>query len=756
MKKTLAILLGIAIPATTFAEGDPIEADTISLQEVFVRANFLNQRTAPLNLTTITPQDIRLRASALNYLEMMQGTPGVFATSSTGNYGDATLNIRGFKQDNIAILLNGIPIQGLTSGSMYWNNWMGLGDATYAVQIQKGMGGSMLADCAMGGMVNIITKRGSDDPVTEFALSTTNWGTTKGTLNYSTGALPHGWNINAALTYVKGDGYVECSEVETFSYMLNVSKTINSANTLVFTALGSPEEHDQRNTELSAAEVDKYGRDYSKNWGVLNGKNYSIGRNHYFKPYFTLQHLMTGERLTMKNSLYLAIADGGGRSTYAAPKATNIIGHQTADGHIDFNSILKENSADGISKNIMIDYLSGHTQAGAIASGDYAVNDNWTLGAGLQYQYYDTWSKMKVLDLLGGNRFSLYGTDYKLGDMIGSAYGRTTHHASGYLQANYTSDKINANLGATLFNGNYQRHDDIKKEKSDWAHGWGTSIKAGILWKASDWNSVYANAGFNSRLPYASTYLASSDLKITHDIVNEKNIMAELGWRPTWENGALEVSGYVASWRDKTMSVNITTRTNEAKENYLVTGLDALHLGIEMSAQHQFNEWFKAKAYAMLASWKWKGDGDAHVYDKYTNEDLGGYTIYCNGLHVGDAPQTQFGAQLEFKLPKGFSIRTNWQCNARMYADFEPKNRTSQSDKSDSYRIPTYHLLDASANWEGNVTKGIRLNIFATGTNLTDAKYIERGTDGANHDLDSFRGYWGVARTLSIGMRIIL
>ena len=757
MKKTISVLLGIAIPAIVLAEGDASVSDTISLQEIFVRGNFLSEKVTPLNLTTITPADIRLHSTAPNYVEMMQGTPGVFATASTGNYGDATLNIRGFKQENIAILLNGIPIQGLTSGSMYWNNWMGLADATYAIQIQKGMGGSMLADCAMGGMVNIITKRGADIPSAEFSLSTTSWGTNKGTLNLSSGDLPHGWSVNGAFTYVKGEGYVQCSEVETFSYMLNVSKVIDNNNTLVFTALGSPEEHDQRNTELSAQEVDKYGRDYSKNWGMLNGKSYSIGRNHYFKPYFTLQHLMSGERLTMKNSLYLAIADGGGRSTYAAPGAASIINHRTAnDNLIDFNAIVAENKANGASKNIMIDYLSGHTQAGAIVSGDYQVNETWKLGAGLQYQYYDTWSKMKVLDLLGGNAFSLYGKDYQLGDLIGSAYGRTTHHASGYLQANYSSERISANIGATLFSGNYQRHDDIKNEKSKWAHGIGSSIKAGVLYHLSESNSIYMNAGFNSRLPYASTYLASSDLKITNDIVNEKNIMGEIGWRPNWENGGLEISGYIASWRDKTLSVNIANRTNEAKENYLVTGLDALHIGVELAAYQQINEWLSAKAYAMLASWKWKGNGDAHVYDKYTNEDLGGYTIYCNGLHVGDAPQTQLGAQFDVKLPHGFSIHAGWQFNARMYADFEPKNRTKADDDKDAYRLPSYNLIDASVNWEKSFSKGIRLNIFANGTNLADAKYIERGTDGANHDLDSFRGYWGVARTLSCGMRVIL
>lgn len=765
------ILLGITIPmvatslsaiempaeapaSATTAAAEPSEfADTVSLQEITVRANFLNQRTAPISLTTIQPADIRLHTTARNYVEMMQGTPGVYATASTGNYGDATLNMRGFKQENIAILLNGIPIQGLTSGSMYWNNWMGLQDATYAVQIQKGLGGSMLADCAMGGMVNIITRRSGFEPKGEVAFSTNAWGTTKTTANYSSGQLANGWSIDLSLAYVKGDGWVECSDVQTFSYMLNISKRLGEHNTLIFTALGSPEQHDQRNTELTDAEVSQFGRDYSKNWGYLRGQAYSIGRNHYYKPYFTLQHLMDGQRLTMKNSLYLAIADGGGRSTYSASGATPIIAHQTPDGHIDFDAVLRENS-DGVSKNIILDYLSGHTQMGAITTADYALTDAWKLSAGLQYQYYDTWSKMEVLDMLGGEVFKLYGSDYRLGDQIGSAYGRTTHHASGYVQGQYQSEALTANLGVSAFNGNYQRHNDLTGETSDWATGWGYSVKGGIFVPMPvGKGGLYVNAGYNSRLPYASTYLASSDLKITNDIINEKNLMAELGYRTSWAGGGLDASAYIASWRDRTLSVSIQNRTNQAKENFLVTGLDALHMGIEVSAHHQLTHWLRAKVYAMLASWRWQGDGDAHVYDKYTNEDLGGYTIYCDGLHVGDAPQTQLGAQLQARLPYGLQATLGWQCNARMYADFEPKNRTDKNDVADSYRIPSYHLIDANLSWERSFGR-TSLQVFVSGTNLTDTHYIERATDGRGHDLQSLTGYWGMARTLSGGLRL--
>ena len=776
MKKFQIVALGITILPFALNAANSIEADgvasntnypetesatidsAINLQEVTVQAHFAKANHTPLNLTTIKPADIIRHQSAPNYLEMFQGIPGVYATASTGSYGDATLNMRGFKQDNISIMLNGIPIQGLTSGSMYWSNWMGLADATYSVQVQKGLGASMLADCAMGGMVNIVTKNAGYTPHADVTLSTTQWGTKKASIGFSSGLIGNGWSVNANLSYVGGGSYVECSDVKTFSYLISVSKSINDTFTLVFTALGSPEKHDQRNTELSKEEVDRYGRDYSKNWGYYNGKKYSIGHNHYIKPYFTLQHLMNSERLKMKNSIYLAIADGGGSSTYNNYKlgVPTIIQHQTADGHIDFNAIVAENQADGVSKNVMIDYLSGHTQFGAISSADYRLTDVWTASAGLQYQYYATCSKMKLLDMLGGTTFTDPSTNASLsvGDYVGSRYGRTTHHASAFVQGRYTTDKVNANLGISVFNGNYRRRNNATGETSKWAHGWGASIKGGVLWNANRNNALYINAGYNSRLPYAGVFLASSDLSITNDITNETNIVTEIGWRPKWKNGGMELSGYVASWRNKTLTVSAAKQANAAAEKYQVKGLNALHMGVEFSAYQYLTHWLKTSAYAMMGSWKWKNSGRAITYNHYSGETLKETKISCDGLHVGDAPQTQLGAQIDAKLPKGIYANIDWQYNAHMYADFEPASRTNENDKADSYEFPSYSLFDATVGWKATISKGLRINIFATARNLFDAKYIERGTDGASHDIDTFRGYWGAARTLSAGMRL--
>ena len=91
-----------------------------------------------------------------------------------------------------------------------------------------------------------------------------------------------------------------------------------------------------------------------------------------------------------------------------------------------------------------------------------------------------------------------------------------------------------------------------------------------------------------------------------------------------------------------------------------------------------------------------------------------------------------------------------------MYADIDPLKRTNPDDRATSYRIPGHHLLGATLCWSGNFNAAshkLGLMVFARGNNLLGTQYIERGKDGASHDLDSFRGFWGFGRNFSFGVR---
>lgn len=757
------------------------QGDTLTLREVTVSASFSSPKRSPLRLSTVTDEMLRERATVRTYPELLQHIPSLYATSESGSYGDARLNIRGFKQENIAVLLNGIPISGLTSGNMYWNNWMGLADASYAIQVQKGIGSSMLSDSSVGGSVNIMTAVSSETPSVEAGVYASHYGTAKGYVKYDSGRLPHGWGISLMASYVGGHGYVDATDVSSFAYMLNISKQIGRYNTLLFTALGSPEKHGQRSSRLSVDEVRTYGLKYNKNWGYCDGKEYNLNLNNYFKPYFTLQHLYSKGRLSMTNSLYVAIGNGGGR--WNESKGRQISSYRTADGQVDWDAAIADNmsfpAADGeagpeagiSARNVMSDYMAGHTQAGAIVSAAVSLGERWALDAGAHYQLYSTWEKEQITDLLGADYwYEDYATKSlaglagrnpikKAGDYVRTDNGKILNHGTVYAAAKYASEHVNLNFGVSGFfssNRRWDRYNYVGDDVySDVAWAAGFSAKAGVLVRAGRHSSIYLNGGYYSRLPYSDVFFSSGNNEISEGVKNEKDILGELGYRFVYDKGGAEITAYAAYWKNRTLMSNPYKKQDEEQTRYMITGLDAFHYGVEIEAFHNFTRWLRLSAFASVGDWRWKNDVQATIYDDYSGLPVSEVNVYSNGLPVGDAPQTQVGAVLDVRLPKGFRVSVDWRYNDRMYADFEPEDRTDPEDRAAPYRIPGYHLLGADISWSHDFPKGISTVLFVNGSNLLDTFYIERGVDGTGHDLESFRGFWGFGRNFSLGLRVI-
>lgn len=791
------------------------DSTAILLKEITISAGVENVRKSPLRLKSISAEEIQALAPGKTYPELLKNIPGIFATSETGSYGDAKINIRGFKQENISVLLNGTPISGLTSGSMFWNNWLGLTDATATIQVQKGIGGSMLSDNSVGGTINIITKSPLAAPSYGMGYSYTNGGTSKGYLNYNSGALKRGWAISLLASYTWGSSWVECSKINSWAYMASVSKKINKQHSLLFTALGSPEKHEQRSTRLSYSDMEQYGREYNKNWGYYtdsdgNVSQRTINQNNYFKPYFTLNHFYNtkvgknaDKNFTLSSAVYLAIGNGGGYWTESTGK--RIIDYQK-DGHIDWENVYaanknaaispeenagttnpqNTNNQAGSSQNIMSDYMAGHTQFGVKSSFLLDLGNNLNLDGGVHYQYYTTWEKEKITDLLGGNYWyenyeknSLMGLAgrnpiKKEGDYIRTHNGKILNYGTIYGMLTYSPKNFIIKLGGSLSGSTHQRWDKynypdtgVKKAGqgiySKVAHGLGGAVKAGILYNINDGknqkisNSIYLNAAYYSRAPYSSVYFASGNNQISDGVKNEKNLLGELGYRLIYGKGGMEATFYAAHWKNKSIMSNPYKPLEEDSYKFMITGLNAIHYGIEIDAWHNFTRWMKLSAFASAGSWKWKNNVNAKIYDPYSGQVAQEINVYSNGLPIGDAPQTQIGANLDIRVYKSskseFNLKADWQYNDRYWSDFDPATRTNPDDFNNPYRILAYHLVNLGATWNQKIGK-LNTGIFLNLNNLFNTYYIERGKDGKDHSQETFTGYWGQGRNFNVGVRL--
>ena len=118
----------------------------------------------------------------------------------------------------------------------------------------------------------------------------TDYGNMKTTLMLSSGRLKNNMAVTFLGSRFSGPGYVDATYVDGWAYFLSISKEFNKNHMLVFTALGNPEKHGQRNFKLTQAETDEHGLKYNKDWGSYNGEINNASENFYHKPHFSLNH----------------------------------------------------------------------------------------------------------------------------------------------------------------------------------------------------------------------------------------------------------------------------------------------------------------------------------------------------------------------------------------------------------------------------------------------------------------------------------
>jgi outer membrane cobalamin receptor len=121
-----------------------LEASAIQLSALEVLSS-RSSASAPVAFTNIKKADMELRLGSRDLPLVLNTTPSVFATGQGGGAGDARINIRGFDQRNFAVMINGVPVNDMENGWVYWSNWDGVGDATSSIQVQRGMSAVNLA-----------------------------------------------------------------------------------------------------------------------------------------------------------------------------------------------------------------------------------------------------------------------------------------------------------------------------------------------------------------------------------------------------------------------------------------------------------------------------------------------------------------------------------------------------------------------------------------------------------------------------------
>ncbi len=337
-----------------------VTSDSSQLDEVVIKSSVIDvakDRKTPVAVSTIKASEIVQKLGNQEFPELLNNTPSVYVTKVGGGFGDARATIRGFGQENIAVMVNGMPVNDMENSRVFWSNWAGLSDVTSSMQVQRGLGSSKLAISSVGGTMNIITKTSDIKQGGIVYVGTANNDYLKTQMSYSTGKMKNGLSASILFNQTRGDGYVDATRFEAANYFVAVGYEINKNNDVQFTFTGAPQWHDQRSNAPTIAQYLTYGGDgepnirYNSDWGYLNGKEFNFRTNYYHKPVMSLNwDSKLSEKMKLSAVVYGSWGRGGGTNGAGAIRGNRFFADKlrTGNGIIDVDLINAWNSGQTV------------------------------------------------------------------------------------------------------------------------------------------------------------------------------------------------------------------------------------------------------------------------------------------------------------------------------------------------------------------------------------------------------------------------
>ena len=754
-----------------------LQSTSIGLKEVAVFANLGVDRKTPVAISSVNAKFAAENLGTQELPELLRITPSAFVTKAGGGYGDSRINIRGFDNKNIAVLINGVPVNDMEGGTVYFSNWAGIGDELKEIQVQRGLGASKLAIQSVGGTMNIITKTTDAEKGGSISQSLTDFGQSKTVLSLSTGNTKNG-----AFSFVgsttQGSEYINNSYIKAYSYFLSYAKDIKN-HKLSVTFLGAPQEHGQRSTRLTAAEYDKYGLKYNKDVYVLNGEQKNININYFHKPIFQINDFwQISPKTTLTTAVYTSFGHGGGSGTIGtSPTVRDANGLLLMDATALANSKNVNGSTYGIRNSI-----NNHIWTGALSTLNTKLTKELNLSFGVDGRTYKGTHFREMRDLVGGSFYKDPINPHATVDANVSSYvdvtkvtpvtNRVAYDYDGlvnYLgtfgQLEYTKNKLSVFVQGALSETYYGRTDRYNPTHTEYSaekvNLTGYNAKGGINYNLDEYNNVFVNAGKYSRAPYLSfiyngtttTTNAFSGNAVNSNIKNEEANSYEAGYGFRSNKFTFKLSAYYTEFQNRSLTSPLLNNADGTQYRALITGQGALHKGIEAEAKVKVSKKLEVGAFASAGDWKWKGNAAAVLHDDVKNTDTK-VNVYSNGLFVGDQPQTQLGTIVRYQVTKAIDLGGDFTYNDKYYSYYDPSSRTNAAVTAQPYKLPGFGVANARIGYKLKIGK---FDSYASAHvyNLLDKQYwIEANDAGGNAVGTLGSGFKGWGRTSDVSLKI--
>ena len=397
------------------------------------------------NLPTISLSENDLQDSPNSTVAgVLSAARDPYMAATAFNFSAGRFRNRGYDNENLT-LMNGIPVEDLSSSRTLFGTWAGLNDVTRSREATYGLNPSNYTYGSLDGSFNIDARASKQRK--QFAISYANSNRTydhRLMASYGTGLLKGGWAFSASLSRRSGDeGYVPGTFTDGWSWFASVEKRISTDHSLSLTHFGANTMTGRANPAIQEA-YDLTGSNYyNPNWGYQNGevRNARVARQQ--NPLTILSHEW---RISSKAELETSIGYQYGTNALSGfdwfnapdprpdyyrnlpsyitdPAAAAIVADRwRTDQSVSqvnweriyntnqssFDSVQNANGVDGLtvfgkrSRYIIEERVTDSKRFTVNSTYNQVVNDHLVISAGVLYQFQESDNYKRVKDLLGG------------------------------------------------------------------------------------------------------------------------------------------------------------------------------------------------------------------------------------------------------------------------------------------------------------------------------------------------------------------
>ncbi len=701
----------------------------IRLQEVEVTATRATA-TTPVAHANLTSDEIARNSYGYDIPSVLALTPSMIATNETGiGIGGTSMRLRGTDATRLNVTINGVSLNNPDSHAMYWYDTPDLISAVGTMQVQRGAGVSTNGTGAFGGAISMTTEPLSTEFRGTASLSYGSYNTNKQAVGISSGLLGGHWTLDARLTHIGSDGYIDRGSTDLKSYLFQAG--YYKGNTMLkLVSFGGKAKTYLTYNGVTKADMALNGRRYHD-----SGQYYTSDGPHsyYYMEDGELQRAtvdyyddQTDNYLQINNQLLLTQRLNDRWTLNATAFYTYGYGYhkQYKDDSklVEYgfpDAIAYDANGEKVKADLIREKLMRNHLGGLNASANYSV-ERFDLTFGGSWSYYTCphWGELDWVNGLASEQIGGRWYDNDVDKQDANLFARASWQVANGLRLFADLQYRYVSYEAWGVNDNYVSKQvgmqpiDVDKQY----HFFNPHV--GLSYALGKRNNFYFSFAIAQKEPTRSDFtdrylFAEADTYPT----SEKLYDYELGYTYTAPKLSLGVNLYYMKYKDQLVP---TGRINDGYDALNDNVPDSYRRGIELSASWRVARWFTASANATFS--QNRIENYLHrVVDYGLSGDVAGeygyHTVAMGTTRLAYSPKTIAALLLDFHH-RGFEAILHTQYVSKQYFT----NYENSAMQLDAYCVTNLNL---GYTFRTRAAKSVRIGL--TINNLFDTEYESNG-----------------------------